>query len=688
MVASGQIQRALELLRPFPESAVLPRLYSQAADWAISQGKSGRGLLPEALQGQFDLIQQGFAHAEAGRDEEARAALVGIGLQSPFLEWKLFLRGLVANYQGDEPRALENWQRLSQESLPARLAAPLRFTIDPAFRLAQPPDTQTSLQRQADRLQQSGLVQPLREIQAALANEHKLPQAFRLAENIMAALRQQAPHLVARLASCFYWGVINSGRPEDIPRYRRVFGDPHDDPHFYKLSALALEHRGQLDAAHKYWQDFEKDIANAPPGVWPGDQAQRVRALVWNHMGINAADGPDEEEIKDLPKFLRNRPDRPRPLTPGPEKCFERSLELAPDQLDTYRNLFSYYEEKEKKEKAIKVAVRLLERFPEHVPTLEALGDLRLELEEFAEALSLYQRALSANPLERRLRGKVSLAHLQQARQHAEDGEFEQARSQYQAALALKEGAKDGSVFCKWAACEFKAGNKDRAEELLAQALAEEGDRLAVGYQMLIEATRLKLPRPLKTRFDKDFKEAMAEPPTGQRAAAIALTAQTHQAAGVSYYGQKTHEKKVISYLEKAIKIEFTEEHLLAICAALAGLKAPKVHLKYIRLGQKKFPTNPAFVIAEVQYNLKLGPNRCPISPTQMLLEKAQQLITALPREKQHPDQLEMIKQFRQLLGQLSPFARIPSLEMLEDMFDFDEDDEDEYYDEDEDGYW
>src|SRR5207253_11459096 len=136
-----------------------------AADAAIAQGKGGRAQLPEAVQGQFDLVQQAFAQVEAGQDEVARTTLQGIGLASPFLEWKVLLRGLMAYYQGDDARALENWQRLEAQRLPARLVAPLRYLIDAEFRLTAPADVQARLQKLSDRLVGSSFVQPLRRLQ-------------------------------------------------------------------------------------------------------------------------------------------------------------------------------------------------------------------------------------------------------------------------------------------------------------------------------------------------------------------------------------------------------------------------------------------------------------------------------------------------------------------------------------------
>src|SRR5207249_2030483 len=104
-----------------------------AVDSALRQGKPGRDTLPETLRPQFDVILQAFAQSAAGQDEEARTTLQGIGLQSPFLEWKLLLRGLLAYYEKDDARAVENWSRLNSERLPARLAAPLRFVIDEPY---------------------------------------------------------------------------------------------------------------------------------------------------------------------------------------------------------------------------------------------------------------------------------------------------------------------------------------------------------------------------------------------------------------------------------------------------------------------------------------------------------------------------------------------------------------------------
>jgi tetratricopeptide (TPR) repeat protein len=658
LAACGDVRGALDLARALAEPQLEAKVFARAADSAVVQGAAGRDLLPEGLRGQLDLVVRAFAQVEAGQDEAARETLQGLGLQSPFLEWKLLLRGLIAYYQNDDTRAVENWQRLGADRWPARLAAPFRFLIDKAFRAAQPPATQAVLQKQADRLQGSGLVPALRGIQAALSNEKQLPQAFRQAEGLIETLRREAPGHVPRLAACFFWAIIHHGNPEDLQRYRRVFGGPADDPDLNRLQALALEHRGMMQPAHEAWQDVEKGIA-ANPTAWPGEQAGRARALIWAHMGRNAEDVPNLDDLPGLPPFLRDHPDRPRPLKPPAEECFRKSLELAPDQLEGHLALLRHYQKKNQPVKAEKAARRLLKQFPDHVPTLETLGDLCLHEQKYAEAALAFAEAAKLNPLERRLRHKLSAAHTFAARSHAEAGRFDEARAGYQAALALEPDRDNYAVLCKWAACEFKAKEEARGEELLQQALSAKGSQLAVYFSMLIEAIRLKLPRPLKTRFDKEVNGLLAEPPTVEAAVALSDTVAAHRRAGVTYFGQKTHEKKVLTYLEKARGLPFTEDQLTTVCGALHELDKVRLQRNYLHLGQQRFPNSPIFYLGEAELNLERELYYTPLLETQRLLKQARELATVLPAGERRQFLLDRIQELENEARSANPFANM-----------------------------
>ena len=590
LAACGAGAEALKLLnRLEPDPVAQKKLLGQLADKAVEKGKEGRNLLLVELQADFDRILQASAQIDAGQDEPARVSLQAVGLRSPFLEWKVMLRGLMAFNQQEDERALENWQRLAADRLPARVVAPLRFTIDKAYQSAQSPASQALLQKQADRLENRALVHQLRQLQKAMANTHSLSPAFRLAEEIVPALRQEAPALASRLAACFYWTVVTDGGPEDISRFQRVFGTPADDPEFARMRALALENAGEIEDAHRQWQIFERSVA-AHPGAWPGDQAPRVRALVWKHMAMNAAAAPDLDRLPPLPPFLRDQLPRTPSLKPTAEECFRQSLKLAPDQLETHEELVHYYQEQEKPRKAEQAARELLKRFPTHVPTLQTLAQLRIQEKDYAEGISLLERAYQANPLDQLLRRQLSAAHVFQARAYAEAEQFDQARAEFRMSLSLGEGDRS-AVYCKMAACEFKAGNPDQAEDYLRQALASVGSQLSVAFSMLIEIIRLKLPAKLKTRFNKDFNALLAALPDGPTAADIAQTAAVHRIAGIDYRGQKTHENKVLNYLKKAAKVAWTEEQLDTVCKALYDLKSQRLLQSFAISGDASSPT-------------------------------------------------------------------------------------------------
>jgi tetratricopeptide (TPR) repeat protein len=657
LAACGDARGAQGLLaRLPPDSPARARVTAQAVDAALSQGAAGKSALPTELHADFDRVVQAFAHVQAGQDEPAREALQAVGLRSPFLEWRVLLRGLTAYYQNDDARALDNWQRLAPDRLPARLAAPFRYLIDRPYREAQAPEVQAALRKQADRLQGDGLVEKLRVVQAALSDSNSLARAFRLAEGLVPVLRQQAPPLAARLAACYYWAIITNGQPEDVARYGRVFGPPPDDPTFARLRALAFEGVRELAEAHKEWQKFEKSVADHP-GAWPPGQADRVRALVWNHMGSNAAVVPDLDGL-NLPPFLRNHPDRPRPLKPGAEQCFEQSLKLAPDVLETHEKLVDLYQNRRKPRKAEQAARRLLERFPDHVPTIETLADLRLEAHDYPEGIDLLERATRLDPLDRGLRHRLSTAHLFHARTHAEAKRFEEARAEFRAALTLSERGDTSSVHCKWAACEFKAGDAARAEELLAQAVADVGSRLGVAYSMLIEVIRLKLTR-LKKRFNDEFNALLAQPADGASAIAVADTAAAHKTAGVTYHGQKTHEKKVIGYLQKALDAALTEGQLDAICKALVTLDNSRLLREYAGRGQVQFPRNPYFPYFEAESYVLMGPYRCPAYRVRELLGEVRRLAQDMPPDSRRDALLELIRRREEMVGSMGPFGGI-----------------------------
>lgn len=672
MARCGEARQAARLVEHNDDPELRKRIAYQAADQALRQGSSGRKLLQACDQPQFDAVLIAFRELEAGRDEEARTALQAIGLQSPFLEWKLLIRGLLAYYQKDDARAIENWQRLDAERLPARLAAVFRAQIDKPFLAAQPAASQEPLRAAADRLHGSELIASLRRLRALLASEDQLAAAFRLAETVLPALKQMHAAIAPRLAACFYWAVIDHGRPEDKQRYLRVFGAPADDPQCLRMECLAMETCGNNADAHLAWQAYEKWLASDPAWGSPEVRA-RARAHIWRHLGENADKLSAPSTL--LPPFLRRRA-RKLKLQPSAEKCYQQSLKLAPDLLEARKALFHHFQQEKSTTKAIKAGNDLLKQFPEHAPTLEALGHLFLKDNQFANSLDCFQRALAVNPLERRYRNQLAFVHQAQAREFALDMDFQEARRAYQAALDVSEPSSRYFVQAKWAACEFKAGNEERADELIAEASAQGRYAAAVGYHLLIEASRLKLPKAVKDRLASGFAGFLAQPPAADVAVDLLNIAASHRKAEVVYHGQKTHEKKVLAYLGKAADLPWTEEQLENIGAALLELHPGRVFEKFTQRARRQFPANPVFVIQQAEAQLA----RVDAGFARQLLARAQELARALPPGERQKRLLEQIHELQDLVRNSNMTLDFPGMNLFEQMFDafggFDDDDD------------
>jgi tetratricopeptide (TPR) repeat protein len=669
----GDPVRALVAIGPDAEPKLRQRVMGHIADLALRKGPGGKSILPADLHAGFDATIQAFAHAEAGRDDEARAALQAIGLTSPFLEWKLLLRGLLAYYVRDDERAMENWQRLDVHRIPARLAAPLRAGIDPAFRQAQSPAMQNSLAQTAARLAGPGVsVTRLQEVKQALAAKQSLGTAFRKAEAVVPDMRRDRPALVRRLANCFFWAIVDHGQPEDLDRYRRVFAPLANALEMSRLEALAVEQRAMWSEAHKSWQDVVRALANAPD-EWPGEIGKRAQALVWEHMGHNAM-AQGESADADAPAFLGFQFEKPTPLKPGPVECFVQSIKLAPERLEGYLALFHLHHEEGETAQARKVGEQLLKRFPNHAATSEALGDLMLETQEAGKARDYFEKALSANPLERRLRRKLARARQNLGLELTLAGKHEAARAEYEAALGMREGPPT-PLLCQWAVLELKAGRPERAAELIERA-ASPGQRLAARYALVSESVRAKLSVAERKRIAGDLTAALAEPPTPAEVLAlleVAAAQRTRQLG--AFRGQKTHEKTFLRFLDHIPLGEFNESEMERLCGYLQILDARRPWQQCANVADRRFPSNPIFVLHQLDYVLSSrDPQSRPWQLTETL-DRAHALVHALPREQQER-YLPILRQRQEKVDalrgpQLNPF------DMFGGMFDEYEDADD-----------
>jgi tetratricopeptide (TPR) repeat protein len=688
MARCGEVARAQALTARLSGEALDGALLAQIVDGALLQGKGGRAALPAPLQGEFDRVVEAFNLVEAGHDDKAREALAAIGLRSPFLEWKLLLRGLQAYHQNDDDRARENWQRLDTQRLPARLAAPFRAAIDPDYQRAQSQATQTLLRQQFEQVQSSSLDRLLRDLRSAAGKPDRSVALYRSVENLLPVLRQEAPQAVARLGRVLYWSIPRNG-PDSIPRHRRLFGSPPDDRNYHRIEATAYEEADELEEAHAHWRRYEAEIAAHTD--WPEEERRLARALVWLRMASNAATVPTREMLRKMPRLLRGLSGIPEPLKPSAEECFRQCLELAPKLLDAHTARFHYFLRNEQFDQAAQAGEKLVEQFPDHVDTLEELADLHSHKDKPARAIELLEQALGHHGLSRDLRRKMLTAQMSRARQLAEKGKYDQARVHYQAGLDYAEGNNVYTVCGRWAAAEMKAGDTARAEELLAQARSRSPGELVLTYILLVEANRLKLGGPIKTRYTREFNKEVAGTGTPELAIALVGYVASLDAQGVDYHGWKSHTKKIFEYADRIDRRAFSEAQLQELLWHMVHLEPPARLLdRFLQHAQVAYPNNPFFPYFEAVHEMGDEPEEAGsswrITP---LFDEAESKARPLPSTPELKAMLDDIKRRRALLALLNPFLNLPGFPGfpgfpgggMPDFFDFfgeDEDDDDD----------
>lgn len=638
LAASGDYTRAKALFDSLPEPRPAIRIAERAADIALERGDKGRELLLPPWRGDYDRIRSAFGHLAAGRDDDARADLQAIGLQSPFLEWKLLLRGLLAYFQNEDARALENWQRLDVKLLPARIAALFRWQFDADFRSAQSPDAQHLYRQQSERLQGNAVLNGLRRIQKEFAKSEQSRYAFNELQTLLPAIQQACPQLLPKLTNCFYWHVVHHGEFGAGPNaYRKWFGAPADDPDLVRMEALMHESDKRYGEANRCWKSYAAALPQLT-AIFPGDENTKAQAMVWHRMGQNAQKQDEMLDMFDsMPIFAFAPPDRrPKKLPQSAADCFQRAAKLAPTWREPHLSLLGLHRKSGNDRAAIEIARRILKFNPDDLPTLRALADALLAVGENGEAAKVLERALSLNPLLSELHPQLLRAKQRHAIELLLQKRIDEARS----AVSALQQLLPSNVFllALAAAADYLAGESARAELALQKVADADPNRPVVAAFMLGLASALKLPKAVKSRFDKEFKAWLAAPPTPRIAASLAVTFAMYETDKFQYFGLQSHRKKALSLAQKIVSYPFSIDEMRSLGSALLTMRQLTLLKRLAPFWRLQHPRAPEPDYFEVEARLVGSDDQWPIWRVRPMLETAKkkvELMAANPYKEQ-----------------------------------------------------
>ncbi len=399
---------------------------AKVADYSVLHPERGPRSSPE-VRAHSELVRRALEAVYDGASTGPDLQLQDIPRHSPFADWKLLVRGLVAYYEQDTERMQRNWSRLDPHRAAARIARPLEV-ISGARRL-DPADSE--LRSKITRVElgpSSQLLSQRLDLLRRRIGERDITETLRLAAEICPELRQVDTSLERRLIRWLCDHVVREGDPSDVERLARIVDPEPIDPHWNRARALVRDFADDVpwQASLVYWRAYAEDLVRNEQ-IEP--LARRVgSALVWVH--IARAYRRSAERLCDC-MCGASHDDEIAEAVSEVEQCLEKCFELAPQHVAAYALLAELYNLVDEPDKAADVYRRLLEHLPDNVEALVKLIDWHLTLDDPIPAQQYAARACQVRPLDRQLTARLWETHLAAARCYALEDDFARARSEF-----------------------------------------------------------------------------------------------------------------------------------------------------------------------------------------------------------------------------------------------------------------
>jgi len=272
--AAGREQIALEADSP---------LLASAADHAIVRPAEAPARLPEIRRGAA-TIRAALKALDEGNESDAVARLKEISRNSPFADWKYFVRGLAAYYRRDTSEMQANWARLDPSRFAVRIAGPLRALAEPAAANRNDRQVKRGVGKIATQVLGGPILAHLYDLRTHLAADRW--------KNVLESLRKSRdtlsrfePDLLERIVSVLYLAIIRKGLSARMAELASMADPMPMDPHWNRAWAMVWEHpkNDDIDQAEKHWLGYLDDLA----GLECLSPAERTlaQALVWERIG-------------------------------------------------------------------------------------------------------------------------------------------------------------------------------------------------------------------------------------------------------------------------------------------------------------------------------------------------------------------------------------------------------------------
>ena len=650
------------------------RIESPEARWKLTVNAADQAVLHPDKIGPHQndlragvLAVRGALAALDARDEPlASDQLRDIPRSSPFADWRLFVRGLAALRRGEAAQVTANWDRLDPDRAAHKIARFLRPAELGSNGTSPPTDGQQSSSRSSNvnwpALETKAFGEPvttrLEELQAAVRKQN-WRDFRRLAGPLTQSLRRIDVRLAQRLTELLLRPIVDAEQNEHsefapgfLVEHLIAAAEPCPlDRRWNRLRAILCESDpDEREQACTHWTQYVKDIDAL--SHLTADDRRKMQALVYRHIGELYAIMTEPEDDSPFERPVHNQPVHKKTVKKMQRNAIaaiEESLRLDPSARGSYDLLGSFYDAWEQPEQVAATAHRLLAVCPDDLPTLQALIEHHIRRQEPEQAFPLAVRARRLKPLDELIATDEARARQGLARQHALAGRWDDGRAELARAQALWPGStgREG-LWARMAALEFKAGQIERAEELL-----REGQSLLAGptvfwLHMSIESSRHQLGPELDARFSELLKCGLAKKVSSQAAGPLSVALAGYVVTGIEYPGKEKHIRSVAACLKRSTGGKFNQADLIDVCQFLILLpKEAGLFKKLVRKGVKAFPESVYFLTYDSKIEFERGPYQANRARMLKQLERAHELL----EKSRDPHEIALGDTVKQLLG-------------------------------------
>jgi tetratricopeptide (TPR) repeat protein len=571
-----------------------------AADQAVTHPGRTQNTHPE-IANEARLIRESLQKISGGDFESGLSSLRELPRSSLLSDWKLFARGLVAHYRGENEECRANWGRLDPTRKPYLIAERLR-------QLART-DQAVAADSQLEIVEKSAFGEPvlarLAELQALTADQNWL-KATRLLASVRQCLLRIDRRLAQRLTRILMPSFVDAASKMDtddglqlLEDFTRVAEPMAIDPHWNRFWAIAGDDfEVESETPIRHWIRYAGELETIP--AFSPAERPLVEAMISNRIAVHYRDDAESvDSPQSMMMMLRSMFDRDPEVDKAQARSrklaveyIERSLQLAPNYLRTHHILIDLHKHWKNHDALESAARRLLEHFPDDHETLLLLVDFYIKRERFDDAMSYVQRARGLKPLDESLREKESFVRIGLARHRALAGRWDEGREQFSAAEALSADlCKEFSFLARKSLFEAKAGQRDSSDQFLKEAQAALGEPTPLWMVFAIESIRYAMSAATRGAYAELWAADLKKRCQSKTAGVMASTLHAYLQAGVEYPGRADHVRRLTAYLKRTTRLKYQQSDIESVCSFLRDVPDQEILLdKLLKKGLKQYP--------------------------------------------------------------------------------------------------